>query len=289
MLLAEHGQRVHVTSFTPYDKFDIKRVTDTCQSYYQTCQESWHLIAAGQRVLGQCLAGAVARPPPSSPACARRRATCWPVRAQPQQARSQETVDRILLAADHEVGERGVAGASTTRIAARAGLLVGALYRFFPDKAAVADALAARYLEAVTPAYADAVVDVTSVAELDQVLAVLVRRAADLQVQHPGYYRLTEELAPERGDSPAHAVREHLVDLFASTLRRAGADDTVRAADRRDAVHRDRRHTLAGTRQHPDRESASCATATLLYLAGRLSADRGRRGARRPRCAWALR
>jgi hypothetical protein len=52
---------VHVTSFTPYDKFDIKRVTDTCQSYYQTCQESWHPNAAGHRVLGQCLSGAVAR------------------------------------------------------------------------------------------------------------------------------------------------------------------------------------------------------------------------------------
>ena len=52
---------VHVTSFTPYDKFDIKRVTDTCQSYYQTCQESWHPNAAGQQVLGQCLSGAVAR------------------------------------------------------------------------------------------------------------------------------------------------------------------------------------------------------------------------------------
>ncbi|KQV69806.1 hypothetical protein ASC64_08275 [Nocardioides sp. Root122] len=49
---------VHVQSFTPYDKLDIKRVTDTCQSYYQTCQESWHPNAAGQRALGTCLRGA---------------------------------------------------------------------------------------------------------------------------------------------------------------------------------------------------------------------------------------
>ena len=41
-----------------YDKFDIKRVTDTCSDYYQTCQESWHPNAAGQQVLGQCLSGA---------------------------------------------------------------------------------------------------------------------------------------------------------------------------------------------------------------------------------------
>ena len=49
---------VHVQSFTPFDKFDIKRVTDTCSDYYQTCQESWHPNAAGQQVLGQCLSGA---------------------------------------------------------------------------------------------------------------------------------------------------------------------------------------------------------------------------------------
>ncbi len=48
----------HVQSFGPYDKFDIKRVTDTCQDYYQTCQESWHPNAAGQQALGRCLRGA---------------------------------------------------------------------------------------------------------------------------------------------------------------------------------------------------------------------------------------
>ncbi|MBC2934472.1 hypothetical protein [Nocardioides sp. zg-1228] len=49
---------VHVQSFGPYDKLDIKRVTDTCSDYYQTCQESWHPNAAGHRALGQCLRGA---------------------------------------------------------------------------------------------------------------------------------------------------------------------------------------------------------------------------------------
>lgn len=51
---------VPVESFSPFDKLDIKRVMDTCTSYYQTCQESWHPNAAGHAVLGQCLAGAQA-------------------------------------------------------------------------------------------------------------------------------------------------------------------------------------------------------------------------------------
>ncbi|GAA1930381.1 hypothetical protein [Nocardioides hwasunensis] len=48
----------HVESFGPYDKLDIKRVTDTCSDYYQTCQESWHPNTAGHQVLGRCLSGA---------------------------------------------------------------------------------------------------------------------------------------------------------------------------------------------------------------------------------------
>ncbi|GAB3079950.1 hypothetical protein [Nocardioides zeae] len=49
---------VPVESFGPFDKLDIKRVTDTCQDYYQTCQESWHPNVAGHEVLGRCLTGA---------------------------------------------------------------------------------------------------------------------------------------------------------------------------------------------------------------------------------------
>jgi hypothetical protein len=47
-----------VESFGPYDKLDIKRVTDTCSDYYQTCQESWHPNVAGHQALGRCLTGA---------------------------------------------------------------------------------------------------------------------------------------------------------------------------------------------------------------------------------------
>lgn len=52
---------VKVESFAPFDKLDIKRVTDTCSEHYQTCQESWHPGASGHRVLGQCLSAAWTR------------------------------------------------------------------------------------------------------------------------------------------------------------------------------------------------------------------------------------
>ena len=79
---------------------------------------------------------------------------------EPQQGRSRETVERILAAAEHDIGRLGLAAAGTRGIAARAGLSVGALYRFFPDKEAIADALARRYLADLMPAYAGTVADV---------------------------------------------------------------------------------------------------------------------------------
>jgi hypothetical protein len=47
-----------VTSLSGYDKLDIQRIANTCVTYFQTCQESWHPNANGYGVLGQCLSGA---------------------------------------------------------------------------------------------------------------------------------------------------------------------------------------------------------------------------------------
>jgi len=49
-----------VTSLSGYDKLDIQRIANTCVTYFQTCQESWHPNANGYGVLGQCLSGAAA-------------------------------------------------------------------------------------------------------------------------------------------------------------------------------------------------------------------------------------
>lgn len=75
-------------------------------------------------------------------------ATLPPSRRAPVQERSQETVARIRAAAARLLG-RGMAaqGLTTAQIAAEAGLSVGGLYRFFPDKQAVIDAVAAAHLE----------------------------------------------------------------------------------------------------------------------------------------------
>jgi lysophospholipase L1-like esterase len=47
-----------VTSLSGYDKLDIQRIANTCVTYFQTCQESWHPNVNGYGVLGRCLSGA---------------------------------------------------------------------------------------------------------------------------------------------------------------------------------------------------------------------------------------
>lgn len=49
---------VFVTSLSGKDKIAIQGIANTCVTYFQTCQESWHPNASGHAVLGRCLAGA---------------------------------------------------------------------------------------------------------------------------------------------------------------------------------------------------------------------------------------
>jgi AcrR family transcriptional regulator len=70
-----------------------------------------------------------------------------PLRRQPVQQRSAKRVERMLDASAELLDEVGYEGLTTTLIAKRAGVAVGSLYQFFPDKRAVVQALAQRNLE----------------------------------------------------------------------------------------------------------------------------------------------
>jgi AcrR family transcriptional regulator len=62
-------------------------------------------------------------------------------RKTPAQSRSQVTVDAILGAAAHILEKRGFEGYTTNAISARAGVSIGSLYQYFPNKDAITIAL----------------------------------------------------------------------------------------------------------------------------------------------------
>ncbi len=68
-------------------------------------------------------------------------------RRTPIQSRSHQTVQRILDAASSLLEQMPLEDVTTTRIATEASLSIGALYRFFPDKQTIIDAIAVRHVE----------------------------------------------------------------------------------------------------------------------------------------------
>lgn len=67
---------------------------------------------------------------------------------EPKRARGRARVEAILVAASAVFAERGYDKATMTEIAARAETAIGSLYRFFPTKEVLGEALLRRYLEA---------------------------------------------------------------------------------------------------------------------------------------------
>ena len=73
-------------------------------------------------------------------------------RKQPVQARSSASVDAILEATVQVLLQVGKEQLTTTRVAARAGVSVGTLYQYFPNKSALLQAVLTRHLSAVANA-----------------------------------------------------------------------------------------------------------------------------------------
>ncbi len=63
------------------------------------------------------------------------------------QSRSIETVEAILIAAAQVFERHGYVGGTTNRIAERAGVSIGTLYQYFPNKDAILVALTERHIE----------------------------------------------------------------------------------------------------------------------------------------------
>ena len=80
-------------------------------------------------------------------------------RRKPQQARSQVTYDSILQAAIQILQRSGPDALNTNAIAERAGVSIGTLYQYFPDREAILLAAARRELADPQPGLAAALLD----------------------------------------------------------------------------------------------------------------------------------
>jgi AcrR family transcriptional regulator len=71
------------------------------------------------------------------------------MRKEPRQARSRATTDAMLDAAAHILGDRGWTGLTTNAVAEIAGVSIGSLYQYFPNKLALIEAVRRRHFDEV--------------------------------------------------------------------------------------------------------------------------------------------
>jgi AcrR family transcriptional regulator len=118
-------------------------------------------------------------------------------RRRPNQERSRQTVIAILEAAIDVFGQHGYAGATTNKIAHRAGVSIGSLYQYFPNKDAVLVRLYEDHFEMVRQMVAGVLDDFRdSALPMPEVIRGIFTRAIDLQKSSPRLFRVVN-LAPQ--------------------------------------------------------------------------------------------
>jgi AcrR family transcriptional regulator len=167
-------------------------------------------------------------------------------RKQPRQRRSAETVARILDAAARIFDERGYRSTTTNHVAEAAGVSIGSLYQYFPNKDALLVALAEHHIESLAQQFGERLI---SLREQRPTLEEVVRMLLDLTVELNDTSRLHAILFSDCPRTPALTERlarftELLVGEVTWHLERTGRGEgdhrlrarlTIAAADA--AVH----------------------------------------------------
>jgi len=131
-------------------------------------------------------------------------------RKAPRQSRSQATVTAILDATAHILVERGVAAVSTNAVAERAGVSVGSLYQYFPNKDALIAALHARHGEQMMAVIQRALTKAMDVT-LDEALGGLIEATVEAHRVDADLHRMLEH---QFGGHDQDALHEEYLDVM---------------------------------------------------------------------------
>lgn len=127
------------------------------------------------------------------------RAETPPSRRSPRQQRARQTVDAILAAATRVLKRRGIEGVTTNRIAEVAGVSIGSVYQYFPDKRAIFTALHDRHVETIARLIDRTLVEHAS-ASLEVFVRALVVALVDAHAADPQLHQLMAGLVPHGTD-----------------------------------------------------------------------------------------
>lgn len=160
---------------------------------------------------------------PSSPAVIER--------PKPRQERSSRRVAEYLEVAATLFAEVGYETATMTTIAERAGSSIGGLYRYFPDKRALAVALQKRYSTDLDALWSSVLKDLKEVPIADfadQLMDCMVKFVSD----RPGYFTLLAASIHYRRDAASRShLRSQFSRAFLSKNRSLSQEEALLAAN----------------------------------------------------------
>jgi AcrR family transcriptional regulator len=131
------------------------------------------------------------------------------VRRQPKQGRSRQTVEAVLDAVTRVLKREGFAAITTNRIAEVAGVSIGSVYQYFPDKGAIFAALHERHIEEIDRMIATTLIDHAG-EPLDALIRALVEGMIDAHAGDAEFYGLLLAQVPHsKGGAKDFAVRLH--------------------------------------------------------------------------------
>ena len=118
-------------------------------------------------------------------------------RKEPRQRRARDTVEAVLDAVVRILKREGFQAVTTNRIAEVAGVSIGSIYQYFPDKRAIFVALHERHIQEI-----DRLVEATLVGHasspLDTLMRAMIEAMVDAHASDPELYDLLMTEVPHR-------------------------------------------------------------------------------------------
>jgi AcrR family transcriptional regulator len=141
-------------------------------------------------------------------------------RRRPQQRRARETVESVLDAVIRILKRKGPGAMTTNRIAEVAGVSIGSVYQYFPDKRAIFTALHERHIHQIDRLIQSVIVKHAQ-SSLEDLMRAVIEAMIDAHAADPELSELLQtEIAHRADGTRAFAIRLHGAFVLALSSRR---------------------------------------------------------------------
>jgi AcrR family transcriptional regulator len=139
-------------------------------------------------------------------------------RKSPRQKRAQVTVEAILTATTHILVHEGYKSLSTNRVAKVAGVSIGSLYQYFPNKEALLTAIVDNHVQLILQTM-EQHLEETEGSSFETLIRVLLKGLMDAHSVNPELHRvLKEEVSQQACLSSMRDFEKTVLDLVRTTL-----------------------------------------------------------------------